>query len=180
MRWRPLPSTRELARVGAQAAVEVEDVTVRVALAQDRHEAEDVALKAEAFAVGLDQPFARELGGAVERGLNRERRVFRRREDIRLAVDRAGGGEGDPANAVGSHRLEHIERRDGVLLEISSRMLGPEADIGVRREVEDEIAAAHRGGQALEIEGVAFNQREIGPIAARRPGSARWPDEKLS
>ena len=68
---------RAARRVVAQAAVEVEDVAVRVALAEDRHEAEDVALEAEALAVGLDQAFAGELRGAVQRGLDRERRVLR-------------------------------------------------------------------------------------------------------
>ncbi len=59
-------------------------------------------------------------------------------------------------------------------------MLGPEADVGVGGEMEDEIAAAHRGGQALEIERVAFDQREIGPIAGASSRKRRWPVEKLS
>ena len=43
-------------RVLAQLLVEVEDVAVGVALAEDRDEAEDIALKPETFAIGLDQP----------------------------------------------------------------------------------------------------------------------------
>ena len=78
-----LPAVAEHAqarRIAPQAPVEIEDVAVRVALAENRDETEDAALEAEAFAVGLDQPLARQLRGAVERGLHRERRVFRRRD----------------------------------------------------------------------------------------------------
>ena len=68
--------------IARRLSVEVEDVAVGVALAEDRDEAEDAGLKAEALAVGLDQALARQLRGAVERGLDRERRVLRRRDDM--------------------------------------------------------------------------------------------------
>ena len=83
----------KLRRVVAQLLVEVEDVAVRVALAEDRDEAEDVGLESEALAVGLDHAFGGQLRGAVERGLEREGRVLRRRKYLRLAVDRAGRRE---------------------------------------------------------------------------------------
>ena len=82
-------------RVGSEPLEEIEDMAMGVALAEHRDEAEDVALEAEALAIGLDQAFAGELRGAVERGLDRKRRVLRRREDGGLAIDRAGRGEGD-------------------------------------------------------------------------------------
>lgn len=51
--------------------VEVEDVAVRIAFAEDRNEAEDVGfVDLAAFRVGAEQAFAGGLGGAVERGLN--------------------------------------------------------------------------------------------------------------
>ena len=70
-------------------------LAVGVALAEDRDEAADHAGEAVAGGVRLDQPLAGELRCAVERCLDRERSVLGRREDLRLAVDRAGGGERD-------------------------------------------------------------------------------------
>ena len=49
----------QLVGMRQQLLVEIEDVAVGVALAQDRDEAEDVALEAEAFAIGRDQAFGR-------------------------------------------------------------------------------------------------------------------------
>src|SRR5262249_39811381 len=66
----------DLVRIAEQLVEEVEDVSVRVMLAQDGDEAEDVTLEAKARAVGGDQPLAGDLGGGVEAGLHRERRVL--------------------------------------------------------------------------------------------------------
>ncbi len=41
-------------------------------------------------------------------------------------------------------------------------MLGAEADIGVGREMQDEIRATHGGGHRREIGRVAFDQRKAG------------------
>src|SRR5581483_11373675 len=71
----PLPAVAEdiePRRIGEKLLVEVEDVAVRVALAEDRDEAEDPAAHPIAFAVGRDHPLARQFRGAVERGLDRE------------------------------------------------------------------------------------------------------------
>src|SRR5450755_3019312 len=65
----------ERCRIAAKTRVEVEHVAVRIALAEDRDEAEDEPLEAEAFAVRLDQTLARHFRSAVERGLNRKRAV---------------------------------------------------------------------------------------------------------
>ena len=70
----------------------------------------------------------------------RERRRLRRREHVRLAVDRSGRRERDPADAAGAHRLEHVEGGDGVLLEILARMVGAEADVRIGRQMEHEVA----------------------------------------
>ena len=58
-------------------------------------------------------------------------------------------------DAVGAHRLEHVERRDRVLLEVLARVLGAEADVGVGRQVEDDVGAAHGRGQRRQVERVA-------------------------
>ena len=75
--------------------IEIEHVAVRVALAENRDEAEDVALESVAFAVGVDEAFAGELRRGVERSLNRERVLFWRGDDFRLAVNPAGGRKRD-------------------------------------------------------------------------------------
>jgi len=135
----------------AQLAIEVEDVPVSVTLAQDGNEAEDVAFEAEAFAKGRNQSLAGDFGGAIERGLDGKGRRFRGGNCRRFAVDRAGGGEGQPANAIGPHGLENVEGRQGVLLDVAAGIVRPEAHVGVGREVEDKIAASHRPGQGRAV-----------------------------
>ena len=63
-------------------------------------------------------------------------------------------------DAVGAHRLQHVEGGDGVLLEILARMLEAEADVGVGGEMEHDVAAGHRGSQRRRVEDVAFDQLE--------------------
>src|SRR5262249_19787706 len=57
----------ELIGMRQELLVKVEDVSMRIALAQNRNETKDVASQAEALAIGGDQPFGGQLGGAVER-----------------------------------------------------------------------------------------------------------------
>src|ERR1041385_488522 len=155
----------QMHRVVTQLPEEVEDVPVGVALSEDRHEAEDVPLEPEALTIGLDQAFRRELGGAVEGGLDGQGSLLRRREDLRLPVNRTRGGEGDAPDPMGAHRLQHVERRDRVLLQVLPRVFPAVADVGVRGKVKHDIGAPHRPGQRLLVEGVAAHQGE-----ARGPG----------
>src|ERR1019366_4949165 len=137
-----LPAVAENTELGwivAKAAVEIENVPVRVALAENRDEAEDVALEPVAFAVGLDQAFTSELRGAVERRLNRERHVLGSRNLTRLTIDRACRRKGNALDTSGAHGLEHIERGDRILLEVSLRMIETETDVGVGRKVKYDI-----------------------------------------
>jgi hypothetical protein len=75
------------AGVFKQLPVEVEHMAVGVPFPEDRDETENVALKSEGLAVGGNKAFACHLGGSIERSLNGERRVLRRGDDRRLAVD---------------------------------------------------------------------------------------------
>src|SRR5688572_17771937 len=70
----------EPSRVRAQLAPEIEDVTVRVARAQHRYEAVDVDPETVAMRVGGKQALRGQLGGSVERGLNRKRGILGRRQ----------------------------------------------------------------------------------------------------
>src|SRR5579872_4070125 len=134
-------------------------MTVRVALTEDRHESEDIALEAEPLTVCLDQSFTRELRRTVERRLNRERGGFARGKLRRVPVDRSRRREDDTRHAVLAHRLEHVERGNGVLIEIPARVFGSEPDVGVRRQVEHGLAASHSGAQRVGVERVGFDQR---------------------
>ena len=121
-------------------------MAVRVALAEDRDEAEDAALEAEALAVGLRS--------GPRRPASTRRRATSGRETARppasgitvgLAVDRSGRRERDAARRrcarIASSTLKVAMR---VLLEIRRGMLGAEADVGVGREVEHDVRAGHR------------------------------------
>src|SRR5262249_32983372 len=149
-----------LVRVFKELVVEVIDVAVRVALAEDRDEAEDVALKAETRAVSCNQTLTGQFRRAVKTRLDREGTDFRRREDLRFAVDRSRRGEGDATHPVGSHRFEDMEGGDRVLLKILARVLGAEADVGVRGEVEDEVVPGDVTGQGGQVEQVALDEAE--------------------
>src|SRR5260221_3046819 len=67
-------------RIGQQLLIEIKHMAVGVAFAQDGNEAEDKPLKAETLAIGGDQAFRRYFGVAIQRRLDRERRVLRRRK----------------------------------------------------------------------------------------------------
>ena len=64
-------------------------------------------------------------------------------------------------HAVRAHRLEHVERRDGVLLQIALGMLGAEAHVGVGGEMKHEVGALHGARQRVGIEQVAFDEAEV-------------------
>ena len=145
--------------------VKIEDVAVRVALAQDGDEAEDVGfVDLAAFGVGGDEAFAGDFAGAVERGLNREKIRLGRgalRRDEGFAVGGAGRGEADAFNAVGAHGLEDVESGDGVLLEVLAGVLPAVFDVGVGGEVEDKVGAPHGGGQGGQVEIVAADEAKL-------------------
>ena len=135
-------------------------MAVVVPLAEDRDEAEDVALEAEPLAIGLDHPLPRELGRAVERRLDRERGVLRGRDDGRVAVDRARGGEADPPHPGLPHGLEHAVGGACVLVEVALGVLQAEPDVRVGREMEDEVAAFHRRRERRRVEDVVPDKLE--------------------
>src|SRR5205085_10538810 len=89
----------KLRRIVAQLSIEVHNVAVGVALAENRHEPEDPSLDAEAFRIGFDQAFAGQLRRSVERRLDGEWRVLRRGDYGGLAVDGPRRCERDAAYA---------------------------------------------------------------------------------
>src|SRR5579871_597807 len=161
-------------RVGEQAADKIENVTVAVALAEHADKAEDQAAQAVALAVGGDQPLAGQLRGAVERGLDRKRRILGGGDGRRLAVDRAGRGEAQGLDPGLAHRLKQVERRQRVLFEVAAGVLQPVPDIGVGGHVKDDVGAGDRRGEPLGVEQVALDQAEPGLLPRRfeKPGIA--------
>jgi hypothetical protein len=67
---------------------------------------------------------------------------------------------------VRAHRFEHVERGDGVLLQIALGVLGAEAHVGVGGEMKHEARAFHGARQRVGIEQVAFKKIEVG-VAGR-------------
>lgn len=124
--------------------VEIKNVPVGVAFAENGDEAKHVALELETFAIRVNQALACDLRRGVERSLNRKRRVLRRGNNFRLAIHRAGRGKRDALDAIGAHRFEDVEGGDGVLLQIFSGMIEAETHVGVGGEMKDGVAAGHR------------------------------------
>ena len=146
----------------AQLFVKIQNVAVRVALAENRDEPEDVSLESVALAISVDEPSHASFGRRVKRSLDRERRVLRRGDFFRLAINAAGGAERDALDAVGAHRLQHVESGDGILLKILARMLQAEPHVGVGGEVKNKIAPGHRLGERGQIQAIASDQLELG------------------
>src|SRR5436190_12118894 len=145
--------------------IKIEDMSVRVAFAQDRHKAKNVALEFVAFAVGMDQPLASQLRGGVERRLDRKGMILGRRDEGGLPIDRAGRSEGNGFYSIRAHRLQYVEGGESILLKVLAGMIQAETHIGIGRQVNDGVAAVHGGGQRREIEIIAANQLEPGILA---------------
>ena len=64
-------------------------------------------------------------------------------------------------HAVGAHGFEHVERGDGVLLEILVRMIQAEPDVRIGGQMKNEIASRHRADQGGQIQAIAFDQFEF-------------------
>src|SRR6266511_6101554 len=89
--------------------------------------------------IGADHAFGGELRCRVQRGLDRERHILGRREDLWLAVYRTRRREGDLGRSDSAHGLEDGRGRDRVLLEIASRMLESETHVRVCLQVKDPV-----------------------------------------
>ena len=148
LRCLPFPSTCR-ARGPLKRVVEIEHVTVGVSLAEDGDEAEDVTLEAESLAIGMDESLGRQFGSAVERGLDRERSVLRRRETVARRIP-IRSRRRRSASRRRAHGFEHVERADGVLVQILERMFQPEPDVGVRGQVETRSAPSMARARAGE------------------------------
>src|SRR5690348_15523759 len=150
-----------------QLLVEVEDVPVRIPLAEDGHKAKYIGADVKSFGIGLNEAFGSELGSAVQGGLNRKRAGLRSRKDVGFAVDGPGGGEGDCPYAAFAHGFENIPGRESVLVEILAGLLRAEADVGIGGQVEDEIDACHGGAEGFAAEQIGRNQPVLGRAAGR-------------
>src|SRR3990167_9387114 len=63
-------------------------------------------------------------------------------------------------NIICTHCLKHVERHDGILLQIFMWMLSAKTNISIGSHVVDKIATGHRLGQLIFIDQVAFNEGE--------------------
>lgn len=155
----------EVAGVFEELFVKIKNVAVRVTFSEDGDEAEDVRfVDLAAFGVGGDEAFAGDFAGAVERGLNREKIGLGRGAlggDEGFAVGGASRGKSNSFHAVGAHGLKYVEGCDGILLEILAGVLPAVFDVGVGREVEDEVGALHSGGEGGQVEVVTADEAKL-------------------
>src|SRR5262249_38481416 len=151
-----------------QFFVEVKDMAMRVTFAENGDKTKDIRLHAKASTIGRNQTFTRDLGGAIETGLDGKRTGLRRRKDIRLAVHGARRGKRQPPYVIGPHRLEYIEGRHGILFQVFTRMLRAKTHVGIGGQMEDNVSTVHGLGQALHIEQIASLQAKLHKLL-RRP-----------
>src|ERR1043166_351600 len=140
----PVAQYLEVIRMGEQLFKKVEHVPMRIALAENRNESENVTLKTITLAVGANQRLARQLRGSIERSLDRKWRLFRSRNYLRFPIDRTGRSKRNLLNPVGAHGFEDIESGERILLHILAGMLQSKTNIRIGREVENQITTRHR------------------------------------
>jgi len=126
----------------------------------------------------VNQSFARQLRRGVKGSLNRERVIFRRGNNLGLAINAARGRERNDLGAIGAHRFEHVERGDGVLIQVLARMLQAEADVGIRGEMKNGCRNLSSRRSARQGRGCAANQFEIRFFSAASTNRS-WPVEKI-
>ncbi len=158
----PIPQDPQPRGVELQRTVEVDHVPVRVALPEDRHEAKHHAGEPEAVRVGADHALAGQLGRAIERGLQRKRRVLGGGKHLRLPVDRAGRGERDPAHARRAHGLQHRGGGDRVLLQVLTRTLQAMAHVGVGLEMKHPVAPLEGTREPASVEHIRLVHGDLG------------------
>jgi hypothetical protein len=135
-------------------------VSMSVTVPQDRDKAKDVCLHAEGLTISLDQTLRRQFGRSIKRSLHRERAIFGSGNNGCFAVNRTSRREDDSLYTGAPHRLEYIPGSDGILIEIATGMIGPEADIGIGGQVKDHIGAGGRLFHSREVQQVSANQPE--------------------
>ena len=86
--------------------------------------------------------------------------MLRRRNDFGLPESGGRRRKGDASEAVGPHRLEHVESGQRILLEVPPRRIEPTPNVRVGGEMKNERAPLHRGGQRLLVENVGLDQKE--------------------
>src|SRR5260221_4305236 len=145
-------------RILQQLPVEIEHVSVRVTLPENRNEAEDITLKAKSFAIGLDHRFARDLRRRIKRGLDRKGCILRSRNDRSFTINRTSGAKRYFLDSITPHRFQDVERGYRVLLEILPRMFEPEPHIRIGGQVKNHVGAGHCLRQVLQFEVVSGNE----------------------
>src|SRR6267143_686035 len=96
-------------RMIQQLPIKIEDVSVRVALAQNRDETKNQPSETVTFTIRFYQRFARYLAGAVERSLYWKGRILWCRYYRCFAVNGSARRESDRPDIVGPHSLKHME-----------------------------------------------------------------------
>src|SRR5205823_7607283 len=139
----------------------IENVPVAITLPQDRYKAKYAGLEAITFSVGRNHSLAGQLRGTVKRGLHGKGGVLRGRHDRCLTIDRAARREGDLLDIISAHRFQHIECRDGVLLEVFTGGNEAETYVSICCKMHDAACPAHRVRQAARIEEIALDKREM-------------------
>ena len=89
-----------------------------------------------------------------------------------LAVDAAAAGEEDLQNPVQPHGLEHDLRQCGARMKIDVRLAGRPGDVGIGRQVIDDIGSLHAPPQKIRVPDVPLDEGELrGSEAARQEPS---------
>ncbi len=144
--------------------IKIKNVAVRIALAEDRDKAENIALEFEAFAIGRNHAFAGNFGRSVERSLDWKRRVFRRGNFFGLRRHKPLPVE------LKAMRLTPLARMASRTLKVAmvfccKSLLGcsrPKRTSALAAQMENHVAARHRLGERRQIKVVAFDKFEAG------------------
>ncbi len=160
---------------GQQPAREVEADAVGLARADHVPEPETAAGEPEHVGVAGDERLASQLAGAVRRDGNQRPHVLRPLARAELAVDAAAGGVEDPLGAGGAHRLDDRAGERGPLGEVDGRLTRRARDVGVGRQVDDDVVPVHGRGERPRVLDVAAHGAEarVGVVLRMVPRPSR-------
>src|SRR5215210_1398646 len=163
------------ARVGEQAADEVEPDAVGLPRADDVAEAKDPRRQPEHEAVRREQGLAGELAGPVGRDRDQRAPILVRLGLSEVAVHAAPRGVEDARHPRLPSRLDHEVREVGAFVEIDRGLGRRPRNVGVRREMDDHVMAAHRFRKRRVVLHVRLHDLEplVAGVGLEVPAAAR-------
>src|SRR5713226_3604737 len=133
---------------------------MRLARPYNVTEAERATAEVEHKAIGTDERLTRELARSISRDRQQRSVILLHLQFSQVAVNSAARGVKDTPHTRASHRLDNIIRERRALVKIDLRFRRGARDIGIGSQMDHDIMACDRSGQALHVAHVAAHHAQ--------------------